>query len=162
MCLMISEMESSLNRLLSTLKKNRENVPSEILKSYYRQPYKALVTQINQLLVEYIRQLLSHKLLINPWVPMDIQAKVVNQAIDQSGLTKLRKKIEDALKPFIALQDCLVFNPVKLKQFPVIYNTITKKAYINGAWIDWQVDLRDKFVVYFRPTFRLKHSLMTS
>ena len=48
MCLTrMEELESCLSGLLSTLKKNREHVPLEVLKTQYKQPYEELVRNIN-------------------------------------------------------------------------------------------------------------------
>ena len=47
MCLTrMDELGSYLSGLLSTLKKNREHVPLEVLKSQYKQPYEELVRNI--------------------------------------------------------------------------------------------------------------------
>ena len=44
MCLTrMEELESCLSGLLSTLKKNREHVPLEVLKTQYKQPYDCLL-----------------------------------------------------------------------------------------------------------------------
>ena len=43
----MEELESCLSGLLSTLKKNREHVPLEVLKTQYKQPYEELVRNIN-------------------------------------------------------------------------------------------------------------------
>ena len=46
MCLTrMEELESCLSGLLSTLKKNREHVPLEVLKTQYTQPYEELPMQ---------------------------------------------------------------------------------------------------------------------
>ena len=42
----MEELESCLSGLLSTLKKNREHVPLEVLKTQYKQPYEELVRNI--------------------------------------------------------------------------------------------------------------------
>ena len=44
----IQELGSSLQKLLSTLKKNRKMIPLEVLKSHYQQPYYALIREINK------------------------------------------------------------------------------------------------------------------
>ena len=44
----IQELGSSLEKLLSTLKKNRKMIPLEVLKSHYQQPYYALIREINK------------------------------------------------------------------------------------------------------------------
>lgn len=42
------ELGSSLEKLLYKLKKNRENVRLDILKTYYKVPYRELISQITQ------------------------------------------------------------------------------------------------------------------
>ncbi len=48
MCLTTYELGSSLEKLLYKLKKNRENVLLDILKTYYKVPYRELISQITQ------------------------------------------------------------------------------------------------------------------
>ena len=49
----IYERGSSLQKLLSTLKLNRERVPLETLKSVYRIPYEELKAQIRESVQEF-------------------------------------------------------------------------------------------------------------
>ena len=61
---------------------------------------------------------------------------------------KLRTYIEDALYPYIALQDCLV---VDMEQ-NIIYNTITQKVYENGQWSKQDLDLNGKLLLYVKSS----------
>ena len=62
----MEELESCLSGLLSTLKKNREHVPLEVLKTQYKQPYEELVRNINLTASAYAKSVLLHRLVLNP------------------------------------------------------------------------------------------------
>ena len=115
--------------MLSTLKKNREYVPLEILQTQYRVPYETLKKQIDDTATAFVKEITLSKLMINPDVSLEEQISVIQQTITTSGILKemgytlsklydvellhrqalkLRTYIEDALYPYIALQDCLV------------------------------------------------------
>lgn len=167
----IYELGSSLDKLLSTLKKNRENVPLETLKTYYRIPYESLIRQINETASDFVKMIVTDRLLINPDVSVDEQAAVINQTIQESGMLRqmgrtlyktydvqllhqmaleLRKRVEDALYPYIALKDCLVADLFDVEKTPIIYNTITKKVYENDTWVDQELDLTGKLLIYIK------------
>ena len=55
----MEELESCLSGLLSTLKKNREHVPLEVLKTQYKQPYEELVRNINLTASAYAKSVLA-------------------------------------------------------------------------------------------------------
>lgn len=141
--------------MLSTLKKNREYVPLEILQTQYRIPYESLKKQIGDTATAFVKEITLSKLMINPDVSLEEQISVIQQAITTSGMLKemsytlsklydvellhrqalkLRTYIEDALYPYIALQDCLVVDMERIEDTPIIYNTITQKVYENGQW----------------------------
>lgn len=166
---MTYELGSSLEKLLSTLKKNRENVPLETLKTCYKEPYEALIAQINKTASEFVRSVVVTQLPVNPDVSIDEQVDVINRAIEESGLIRqmslcmsrtydvqklhvmalgLRRKIEDALSPYTAMKNCLVADPENPEKTPVIYNSITGKVYENDAWVEKELDLRGKILLY--------------
>ena len=62
----VYELGSSLCKLLSTLKKNREQVPLHILKTQYKVPYEALIRQINETATAFVKEVVFSKLLMNP------------------------------------------------------------------------------------------------
>ena len=151
----IYELGSSLCELLSTLKKNREYVPLEILQTQYRVPYETLKKQIGDTATAFVKEITLSKLMINPDVSLEQQISVIQQTITTSGMLKemsytlsklydvellhrqalkLRTYIEDALYPYIALQDCLVVDMERIEDTPIIYNTITQMVYENGQW----------------------------
>ena len=55
MCLTTYELGSSLEKLLPKLKQNRENVPLDILKTYYKVPYEELIAQVNQTPTAFVK-----------------------------------------------------------------------------------------------------------
>lgn len=163
------ELGSSLEKLLSKLKQNRENVPLDILKTYYNVPYEELIAQVTQTATAFVKSIVAGQLLINPDVSMDEQIDVVNQTIQDSGMIKqishcmsqtydvtlihlmaleLRKKVEAALYPYIARKNCLVADLDDIEKEPIIYNTLTKQVYENDHWIDRELDLKGKLLVY--------------
>lgn len=159
----IYELGSSLEKLLSTLKKNRDNVPLDILKSYYKGPYEALVRQVNETATRFAKLVLTDHLILNPNISIDEQVAVINRTIADSGLVKqmstcisktysvkqlhqlaleLRLLVENALWPFIDQETCLLADWTDIEKKPVIYNTLTKKIYINDKWVDQEIDPR--------------------
>ena len=154
----IYERGSSLQKLLSTLKLNRERVPLETLKSVYRIPYEELKAQIRESVQEFVLLVACHHLLINPNFSLDEQTAVVQAAIDRSRMPKeigksltrdydvskihrmalkLREEIEAALWPYIDRETCLVADLADIEKTPVIYNTfkrriLLKQFYVSG------------------------------
>lgn len=165
----ILELESSLQKLLSTLKKNREKVPLEVLKSFYQQPYYALVGQINETATAFVKAVLTDRLILNPDIPIEEQAAVINRVIADSGMARqmsscisrtydasqlyqmaleLRREIECALWPYVNLKTCLVFDLDNPEAEPVTYNTLTKQIFRDGIWFYQELDLGWKFLYY--------------
>ena len=156
MCLShVYELGSSLCKLLSTLKKNREQVPLHILKTQYKVPYEALIRQINETATAFVKEVVFSKLLMNPDEEKEEQYSVIQEIINTSGMLKemnhslsqtydvellhrqalkLRECIEDALYPYIARKDCLVVDMEHIEDTPIIYNTITRKVYENDLF----------------------------
>lgn len=173
MCLKtIYELGSSLDKLLSTLKKNRDNVPLDVLKSYYKEPYERLIAQINETASKFVKTVLTDHLIINPKLSIEEQISVINQTIADSGMIKqmgscisktystallhqlaleLREKVENALWPYINQETCLLADWMDIQKEPVIYNTLTKKVYINDHWVEQDIDLQGKFLIYIKP-----------
>lgn len=165
----IQALGSSLEKLLSTLKKNREAVSPDILRTYYRQPYETLLRQIGGTATAFVKAVLTDRLILNPDISIAEQAAVINQVIADSGMEKqmsscismtysadqlyqmameLRQKIECALWPYIDLKTCLVFDLDNPEAEPVTYNTLTRQICRNGIWENQELDLQWKFIVY--------------
>ena len=74
--------------MLSTLKKNREYVPLEILQTQYRIPYESLKKQIGDTATAFVKEITLSKLMINPDVSLEEQISVIQQTITTSGMLK--------------------------------------------------------------------------
>ena len=165
----IYTLGGSLQRLLSTLKINRERVPLETLKSVYRVPYEELKAQIRETVQEFVLLVACSHLLINPDYPPEEQTAVAQDAVDRSQIPKeigksltrdydvakihqmalkLREEIEAALWPYINQKTCLVADLEDLEKTPIIYNTLTRQIYQDGVWIDQPLDLWGKLLIY--------------
>ena len=144
----MEELESCLSGLLSTLKKNREHVPLEVLKTQYKQPYEELVRNINLTASAYAKSVLLHRLVLNPDADVEEQCTVINQMIQTSGMLKkisscmsktydvgqiyplileLRHMVEQALWPYVNQATCLVADLDDIEKEPTIYNFLTLK-----------------------------------
>lgn len=169
----IEEYGSSLQKLLSILKKNREAVDRQLLKTIYKRAYDDLLRQISQTATAYIHEITLRGLILNPDISLEKQVDAMNKTIVESGLLKemggvvyktydieklyqlalqLREKLELALWPYINLQTCLVADLFNLEEEPVIYNTLTQQIYINDTWVDHPIDLQGKLLVYSNQT----------
>lgn len=167
----LTTLGGSLEKLLSTLKKNRENVSRELLKTRYRQAYEELLAAVSQTATAFAKKVALKDLALNPNLPLEEQIQAINQAIADSGLLKdmgkcvfrqydvpglytlaleLGRLIETALRPYVACEDCLVADLFDLERDPVIYNTLTHKVYQDGEWTDQELDLRGKLLVYLK------------
>ena len=167
----VYELGSSLCKLLSTLKKNREQVPLHILKTQYKVPYEALIRQINETATAFVREVVFSKLLMNPDEDKEEQYFVIQEILNSSEMLKemnhtlsksydvellhrqalkLRECIEDALYPYIARKDCLVIDMEHIENTPIIYNTITRKVYENDQWVDRELNLQGKFLLFVK------------
>lgn len=165
----IYELGSSLQRLLTTLKKNHEHVPLAVLRTTYHAPYYQLIAQINETATAFAKAVVLTGLVLNPEVSLEEQVTVINQTIEASGLVKemsrcmsrtysvqalhqlalqLRKKVELALWPFIDQKTCLVADLDFPEQEPIIYNTLTHQVYECEKWTDRNIDLRGKLLIY--------------
>lgn len=165
----ISELESSLKKLLLILKKNRENVPLEILRTQYKQPYEELLKQVEQAATAYVKAVLIKELVINPEVSIEEQCSVINQTIQDSGKLEqmgiciletynteelyqlallLRNQIEAALWPYVNLQTCVILDLYDSTIAPIIYNPLIRKTFENGKWVERIPDTFGKLLVY--------------
>ena len=126
---------------------------------------------MNKMVKDYLEKIrqeyIEHK------VSLEEQISVIQQTITTSGILKemgytlsklydvellhrqalkLRTYIEDALYPYIALQDCLVVDMERIEDTPIIYNTITQKVYENGQWSKQDLDLHGKLLIYVKSS----------
>ena len=142
MCLNnIYELGSRLCELLSTLKKNREYVPLEILQTQYRIPYESLKKQIGDTATAFVKEITLSKLMINPDVSLEEQISVIQQAITTSGMLKEMSYTLSKL-----------YDVERIEDTPIIYNTITQKVYENGQWSKQNLDLHGKLLIYVKSS----------
>lgn len=167
----IKELGDSLQRLLSILKKNREHVDRNVLKTRYKEPYYDLLRRISQNATAFAKEVSLRGIVLNPDFPFEEQVKAMNQAVSDSGLLvkmsrclsvhydvadlyrlslEMRKVIESALRPYVAPEDCLVADLFDIEKEPVLYNTLTEKVYENDTWIDRKLDLQGKLLIYLK------------
>lgn len=167
----IKELGDSLQRLLSILKKNREHVDRDVLKTRYKDPYYDLLCRINQNATAFAKEVSLSGIALNPDFPFEEQIKAINHAVSDSGLLvkmgrclsshydvadlyrlslEMREAIESALRPYVAPEDCLVADLFDIEQEPVLYNTLTEKVYENDTWIDRKLDLQGKLLIYLK------------
>lgn len=163
------ELEGSIQKLLSILKKNRENVDPTLLKTVYRDAYQNLLKQVKQAATDYLKFITLSGLPINPDIPFTEQCSTIQKAVDQSDVLiryshslfhdydlqlaynlalELRAQIKASLAPYIALQDCWIYDWLESDKEPFYYNTLTNCIYDNGKWVPLQVDMRGKFLYY--------------
>ena len=161
MCLTrMEELESCLSGLLSTLKKNREHVPLEVLKTQYKQPYEELVRNINLTASAYAKSVLLHRLVLNPDADVEEQCTVINQMIQTSGMLKkissCMSKTYDVgqIYPLILELRHMVADLDDIEKEPTIYNFLTHEVYENDTWIHREIDLRWKLLVHLTPEQR--------
>ena len=170
----VFETENTIYHLVHTPETvSEEMCPLEILQTQYRIPYESLKKQIGDTATAFVKEITLSKLMINPDVSLEEQISVIQQAITTSGMLKemsytlsklydvellhrqalkLRTYIEDALYPYIALQDCLVVDMERIEDTPIIYNTITQKVYENGQWSKQDLDLHGKLLIYVKSS----------
>ena len=167
----IYELGNSLQGLLSGLKKNREYVGTAVLKTQYQKAYENLLQRINQTATAFAKKVVLKGIAVNPDISLEEQISVINQTIASSGLLKkmgqslsrnydvedlhhlaleLRSLVELALRPYVASKDCLVADLSDLEQEPVIYNTLTQKVYENDTWVDRELNLEGKLLIYLK------------
>ena len=74
--------------MLSTLKKNREYVPLEILQTQYRIPYESLKKQIGDTATAFVKEITLSKLMINPDVSLEDRFLLSNRQLQHPGCSK--------------------------------------------------------------------------
>ena len=168
----IYELGSRLCELLSTLKKNREYVPLEILQTQYRIPYESLKKQIGDTATAFVKEITLSKLMINPDVSLEEQISVIQQAITTSGMLKemsytlsklydvellhrqalkLRTYIEDALFHILPFRIALsLIGTYRGYANYLQYNY--PKGFENGQWSKQDLDLHGKLLIYVKSS----------
>ena len=119
----------------------------------------------------FVREIILDKLALTPNIYLDEQINTINQTIEDSGLLakmgrsllkeydismlyslalQLRLMVEEALQPYISLNDCLIADLSNLEDTPIIYNTLTQKVYENNKWVNKNISLQGKVLIFIK------------
>ena len=148
-------MEEKLERLLQTLKQNKENVPLETLKTYYAEPYKALTEDIRTTLSAYVKAIVCDGLPIDI-SDVDEAVTIINTTVEKSGIMKfissaafknydmkrachlsitLRTLVTKALLPLVDRYTYYWLYSDDMNAVPFPYNTVLDCFLIEDAWV---------------------------
>lgn len=165
-------MESSLNpetlrlrgeleKLLNTLKVNRDKVPLNVLKTKYKKGYEELRRNICNTTTEYVKQVAFHGIRIRKDY-VDECIAIIDKSLQESELLKeiskaafckqsiteittlalkLRKTILEALEPFYGWHTGLYITPECLENpdmFPEFYCFANRCIWMDGQWIPFE------------------------
>lgn len=84
---MTKESKEKYVALLAQLKRNRDNVPLEVLKTKYRKPFEELQNRLKAMTVQIVYDVVLNSLLIR-YEDADGAYAEINQLIEESGLAK--------------------------------------------------------------------------
>lgn len=151
--------EKLLADKLSTLKRNRDQVPLKVLKTKYKKGYQQLCLELKTLTEAYLNSVICKNLRIRKDLFPEAE-KLIQSAIADSGMLKecsravfqrqdleelrklaehLRETVINALQPFYEQHTCLYIRPECLEEPyppPDIYNEATGYFYIDGKWTE--------------------------
>lgn len=152
------QLKGELEKLLNTLKVNREKVPLKILKTKYKKGYEELCRNISNTASDYVKQLTLYGIRIHKDY-LDEGIAIVETAIQESGLLKeiskaafckqsitevtnlalkLRGVIVEALEPFYGKHTGLYITPECLENPdtpPEFYCFANGCIWQEGQWI---------------------------
>ena len=151
-------LKGELEKLLNTLKTNRDKVPLNILKTKYKKGYEELRRNIRNTTTEYVKQVALHGIRIHKDY-VDEGIAIMEKALQESGLLKeiskaayckqnitevtnlalkLRKTILEALDPFYGSHTGLYLTPECLENpdiLPEFYCFANGCIWKKGQWI---------------------------
>lgn len=151
-------LRGELEKLLNTLKVNRDKVPLNILKTKYKKGYEELCVSIRNTTSDYVKQIVLHEIRIHKDY-LDKGIAIIEQAIQESGLLKeiskaafckqnitevtnlalkLRKTILEALEPFYGNHTGLYITPECLENpdiLPDLYCFANGCIWKERQWI---------------------------
>lgn len=151
-------LKQELEKLLQTLKNNKDKVPLEVLKTKYKTGYDALCKNISHTASEYAKQVSLHGIRIHKDY-LEEGVSIINKSIEESGLLKelskaaflrqdiaeftnlaekLRSIILEALKPFYEKHTGLYITAECLENpdiLPEIYCLANGCIWHDGQWI---------------------------
>lgn len=151
-------LKNELEKLLKTLKTNREKVPLAVLKSKYKTGYMKLCQNISKTASNYVKQITLYDIRIHKDY-LEEGILLINQTIAESGLLKelskaafcrqdiseftnlsfiLRESIQNALIPFYERHTGLYLTPECLENpdiKPEIFCFVNGCIWRNGQWV---------------------------
>ena len=155
----VKQTEEKLTKFLATLKKNRDHVPLDELRTRYRKPYLALCKEIGEACNDYLTAYCLHGLRCNRSL-WDECAAALNKSRQESGImdqirqalfkrqnlaefkelaVKLKAVYDDALQSFYQAHTCLLITPECFDDppaVPPIFNEATGYFYEDGEWVE--------------------------
>lgn len=151
----IAALEEKLIKLLSTLKKNKEQVPLETLKTYYSIPYNTLREDIRVTLSDYVKALVCNGLFINA-SDQEETIEIINSTIKKSNIMKListaaykeydvekvytlamtlRLLVIKAILPVLERHTYYCIETDNMESTILSYNTVLGCFWIDNAWV---------------------------
>lgn len=154
-------LRGELDKLLNTLKTNRDKVPLNVLKTKYKKGYEELCVNIRNTTSDYVKQVALHGIRIHKDY-LDEGIAIMEKAIQESGLLKeiskaafckqniidvsnlalkLRKTIQEALEPFYGSHTGLYITPECLENpdiLPELYCFANRCIWMDGQWIPFE------------------------
>ena len=151
-------LKGELEKLLNTLKANRDKVPLNVLKTKYKKGYEELCVNIRNTTSDYVKQIVLHGIRIHKDY-LDEGIAIMEKALQESGLLKeiskaayckqnitevtnlalkLRKTILEALDPFYGSHTGLYITPECLENpdiLPEFYCFANGFIWKKGQWI---------------------------
>lgn len=154
-------LKGELEKLLNTLKTNRDKVPLNILKTKYKKGYEELRRNIRNTTTEYVKQVALHGIRIHKDY-VDECIAIIDKSLQESELLKeiskaafckqsiteittlalkLRKTILEALDPFYGRHTFLYITPECLEEpdkLPEFYCFANRCIWKDGQWIPFE------------------------
>lgn len=154
----IHSMRNTLQKLIQTLQKNKEQVPPELLQTKYRKGYFSLIDNLKQIASDYAVLLILHDIRIHRDY-LDEVTSLIKRLMDTTGIlpqlsiavfqqydidqfeslaASLRTEIKEELEIFYGRCCCLVFSEECLENPavpPEIYCPVNGCIWFDGKWI---------------------------
>lgn len=151
-------LREHLEKLLTTLKRNKDQIPISVLKTKYKKGYAALCKDISYIAEDYAKNKTLHGIRIDKKYDMEATA-IINLTIQESGilkelsnaafkhqdmaefdtcLDKLRQKIQTSLAEFYKSHLAIYITRGCLEKpdtLPLIYCLVNHTVLIQDTWI---------------------------
>lgn len=154
----ICSVRDTLQKLMQTLQKNKEQVPAELLQTKYRKGYISLINNLKQTASNYAGFLILHDIRIH-LAYLDEVTTLIQRIMDSSGILpqlsaavfqqydikqfetlahSLRIEVMNELELFYGRSCCLFFSEECLENpatVPEIYCPVNGCIWLNGEWL---------------------------